>query len=71
MITNGNYLNADQDKQSAYSDAVNHAQQIINGTPNAIVNPQEVTQALQQVTQTKGELNGDQKSSNRNKMRQQ
>ncbi|WP_424842390.1 hyperosmolarity resistance protein Ebh [Staphylococcus pasteuri] len=60
VITNGNYLNADQDKQSAYSDAVNHAQQIINGTPNAIVNPQEVTQALQQVTQTKGELNGDQ-----------
>ncbi|WP_256961710.1 DUF1542 domain-containing protein, partial [Staphylococcus argenteus] len=55
---NGNFVNADPDKQNAYNNAVAHAEQIISGTPNANVDPQQVAQALQQVTQAKGELNG-------------
>lgn len=48
---NGNFVNADTDKQNAYNNAVAHAEQIISGTPNANVDPQQVTQA-------KGDLNG-------------
>ncbi|SBE98782.1 cell wall associated fibronectin-binding protein [Staphylococcus aureus] len=55
---NGNFINADTDKQNAYNNAVAHAEQIISGTPNANVDPQQVAQALQQVTQAKGDLNG-------------
>ncbi|MBE2142418.1 GA module-containing protein, partial [Staphylococcus argenteus] len=55
---NGNFVNADPDKQNAYNNAVAHAEQIISGTPNANVDPQQVAQALQQVTQAKGDLNG-------------
>lgn len=54
----GNFVNADTDKQNAYNNAVAHAEQIISGTPNANVDPQQVAQALQQVTQAKGDLNG-------------
>ena len=31
-IADGNYTNANPDKQQAYSEAINHAEQIINGT---------------------------------------
>lgn len=55
---NGNFVNADTDKQNAYNNAVAHAEQIISGTPNANVDPQQVAQALQQVTHAKGDLNG-------------
>ncbi|EGS81877.1 putative CRISPR-associated protein Csc2 [Staphylococcus aureus subsp. aureus 21235] len=48
---NGNFVNADTNKQNAYNNAVAHAEQIISGTPNANVDPQQVTQA-------KGDLNG-------------
>lgn len=44
---NGNFVNADTDKQNAYNNAVAHAEQIISGTPNANVDPQQVAQALQ------------------------
>ncbi|KEK62307.1 GA module family protein [Staphylococcus aureus 1801-1 2011] len=54
----GNFVNADTDKQNAYNNAVAHAEQIISGTPNANVDPQQVAQALQQVNQAKGDLNG-------------
>ncbi|CUD98434.1 cell wall associated fibronectin-binding protein [Staphylococcus aureus] len=54
----GNFVNADPDKQNAYNNAVAHAEQIISGTPNANVDPQQVAQALQQVNQAKGDLNG-------------
>ncbi|MCE3400302.1 GA module-containing protein, partial [Staphylococcus aureus] len=53
---NGNFVNADTDKQNAYNNAVAHAEQIISGTPNANVDPQQVAQALQQVNQAKGDL---------------
>ncbi|MQJ56184.1 hypothetical protein EI028_28500, partial [Escherichia coli] len=52
---NGNFVNADTDKQNAYNNAVAHAEQIISGTPNANVDPQQVAQALQQVNQAKGD----------------
>ncbi|HDD6776176.1 TPA: hyperosmolarity resistance protein Ebh, partial [Staphylococcus aureus] len=55
---NGNFVNADTDKQNAYNNAVAHAEQIISGTPNANVDPQQVAQALRQVTQAKDDLNG-------------
>ncbi|MCP8588015.1 hypothetical protein NMF07_18495, partial [Acinetobacter baumannii] len=55
---NGNFVNADTDKQNAYNNAVAHAEQIISGTPNANVDPQQVAQALQQVTDAKNGLNG-------------
>ncbi|WRN66569.1 hypothetical protein UM550_13415 [Staphylococcus aureus] len=55
---NGNFVNADTDKQNAYNNAVAHAEQIISGTPNANVDPQQVAQALRQVNQAKGDLNG-------------
>lgn len=55
---NGNFVNADTEKQNAYNNAVAHAEQIISGTPNANVDPQQVAQALQQVTQAKDDLNG-------------
>ncbi|HEK6286323.1 TPA: GA module-containing protein [Staphylococcus aureus] len=58
---NGNFVNADTDKQNAYNNAVAHAEQIISGTPNANVDPQQVAQALQQVNQAKDNLHGDQK----------
>ncbi|ENI48690.1 hypothetical protein SW1_00845 [Staphylococcus aureus HIF003_B2N-C] len=58
---NGNFVNADTDKQNAYNNAVAHAEQIISGTPNANVDPQQVAQALQQVNQAKDALNGDEK----------
>ncbi|MGU3127160.1 hypothetical protein ACVXZZ_14890 [Staphylococcus aureus] len=54
---NGNFVNADTDKQNAYNNAVAHAEQIISGTPNANAQSQQVAQALQQVTQAKGDLN--------------
>lgn len=53
-----NFTDADKAKQNAYNNAVAHAEQIISGTPNANVDPQQVAQALQQVTQAKGDLNG-------------
>ncbi|HDB6548706.1 TPA: hyperosmolarity resistance protein Ebh, partial [Staphylococcus aureus] len=53
-----NFTDADPEKQTAYNNAVAHAEQIISGTPNANVDPQQVAQALQQVTQAKGDLNG-------------
>ncbi|MBR8993664.1 hyperosmolarity resistance protein Ebh, partial [Staphylococcus aureus] len=55
---NGNFVNADTEKQNAYNNAVAHAEQIISGTPNANVDPQQVAQALQQVTDAKNGLNG-------------
>ncbi len=58
---NGNFVNADTEKQNAYNNAVAHAEQIISGTPNANVDPQQVAQALQQVTDAKNGLNGEAK----------
>ncbi len=37
---------ADQDKQQAYNNAANQAQQIANGTPTPIMSPDTVTQAV-------------------------
>ncbi|WP_460995881.1 FIVAR domain-containing protein, partial [Staphylococcus aureus] len=55
---NGNDVNADTDKQEADNNAVAHTKQIISGTPNANVDQQQVAQALKQVNQAKGDING-------------
>ena len=39
MVT---FVNADTDKQNAYNNAVAHTEQIISGTPNANVDPQQI-----------------------------
>ena len=54
----GNFTNADTDKQTAYNNAVTQAQQLIDGAPNVVVTPSEITDALNHVNQTKDELNG-------------
>ena len=54
----GNFTNADTNKQTAYNNAVTQAQQLIDGAPNVVVTPSEITDALNHVNQTKDELNG-------------
>ncbi|MGT9231305.1 hypothetical protein ACVV5W_13975, partial [Enterococcus faecalis] len=54
----GNFTNADTDKQTAYNNAVTQAQQLIDGAPNVVATPSEITDALNHVNQTKDELNG-------------
>ncbi|WP_415918579.1 DUF1542 domain-containing protein [Staphylococcus warneri] len=54
----GNYTNANPDKQQAYNDAVKNAQQLIDGTPNVVITPTDIQNALTQVNQAKDDLNG-------------
>lgn len=55
------FTQADQDKQQAYNNAANQAQQIANGTPTPVLTPDAVTQAVTTMTQAKDALNGDEK----------
>ena len=52
------YTQADNSKQVAYDNATNLAQQIVDGTPTAVLNVEDVNQALTNVNQAKDELNG-------------
>ncbi|WP_225969847.1 DUF1542 domain-containing protein, partial [Staphylococcus aureus] len=54
----GNFVNADPDKQNAYNQAVAKAEALISGTPDVVVTPSEITAALNKVTQAKNDLNG-------------
>ncbi|EWJ09641.1 extracellular matrix-binding protein ebhA [Staphylococcus aureus M87665] len=54
----GNFVNADSDKQNAYNQAVAKAEALISGTPDVVVTPSEITAALNKVTQAKNDLNG-------------
>ncbi len=54
----GNFVNADPDKQNAYKQAVAKAEALISGTPDVVVTPSEITAALNKVTQAKNDLNG-------------
>ena len=49
----GNFVNADPDKQNAYKQAVAKAEALISGTPDVVVTPSEITAALNKVTQAK------------------
>lgn len=53
------FTQADQDKQQAYNNAANQAQQIANGTPTPVLAPDTVTQAVTTMNQAKDALNGD------------
>ncbi|MBS3525069.1 hyperosmolarity resistance protein Ebh, partial [Staphylococcus aureus] len=55
------FTQADQDKQQAYNNAANQAQQIANGTPTPVLTPDAVTQAVTTMNQAKDALNGDEK----------
>ncbi|KAB2216640.1 hypothetical protein F9B43_15210, partial [Staphylococcus epidermidis] len=55
------FTQADQDKQQAYNNAANQAQQIANGTPTPVLSPDTVTQAVTTMNQAKDALNGDEK----------
>lgn len=55
------FVNADPDKQSAYSDAVAHAQSIIDHQHGPNTTQPEVEQALTQVQQALQNLNGEQR----------
>lgn len=52
----GNFVNADPDKQNAYKQAVAKAEALISGTPDVVVTPSEITAALNKVTQAKNDL---------------
>ncbi len=54
----GNFVNADPDKQNAYNQAVAKAEALISGTPGVVVTPSEITVALNKVTKAKNDLNG-------------
>lgn len=54
----GNFVNADPDKQNAYKQAVAKAEALISGTPDVVVTPSEISAALNKVTQAKNDLNG-------------
>ncbi len=54
----GNFVNADPDKQNAYKQTVAKAEALISGTPDVVVTPSEITAALNKVTQAKNDLNG-------------
>ncbi|WP_460909745.1 hypothetical protein, partial [Staphylococcus aureus] len=52
------FTQADQDKQQAYNNAANQAQQIANGTPTPVLAPDTVTKAVTTMNQAKVALNG-------------
>ncbi len=54
-------LHKQYDKQQAYNNAANQAQQIANGIPTPVLTPDTVTQAVATMNQAKDALNGDEK----------
>ncbi|ENL90792.1 extracellular matrix-binding protein ebh [Staphylococcus aureus M1034] len=60
-LASENYHDADADKQTAYTNAVSQAEGIINQTTNPMLNPDDITRALTQVTDAKNGLNGEAK----------
>ncbi len=58
-LTNGNYINADNDKRNAYDTQVANAESIINGTNNVVLVPTDIDNATTSVTNAYNALNGD------------
>lgn len=58
IISNGNYINAESTKKQAYDQAVQHAQDIINGTNQPTINKGDISRATQTVNNTKTALDG-------------
>ena len=53
------YVDANNDKQTAYNNAVAAADSIINANSNPEMNPSTITQKAEQVNSSKTALNGD------------
>ena len=53
------YVDANNDKQTAYNNAVAAAETIINANSNPEMNPSTITQKAEQVNSSKTALNGD------------
>lgn len=60
-LASSKYVNADSNKQNAYTTKVTNAEHIISGTPTVVTTPSEVTAAANQVNSAKQELNGDER----------
>ena len=58
IVADGNYTNASPQEQGAYTDAYQRAQNLINGTPDVIINPADITTATQNVNNAEQGLNG-------------
>ncbi|WP_435056198.1 hyperosmolarity resistance protein Ebh [Staphylococcus pasteuri] len=58
-LTNGNYINADNDIRNAYDTQVANAESIINGTNNVVLVPTDIDNATTSVTNAYNALNGD------------
>ena len=58
IVADGNYTNASPQEQGAYTDAYQRAQNLINGTPNVIINPSDINTATQNVNNAEQGLNG-------------
>ncbi|MEJ7545620.1 FIVAR domain-containing protein, partial [Staphylococcus hominis] len=58
ILGNINYTDADQDKKDAYNAAIAHAENILDKANGGNVPQTEVEQALQQLTDAKQALNG-------------
>ena len=52
------FVDADNDRQTAYNDAINHAESIVSETTQPELNPSNVSQAMQQIKTTETDLNG-------------
>ncbi|OHO70132.1 hypothetical protein HMPREF2580_06500 [Staphylococcus sp. HMSC036D05] len=57
--SSSNYFNEDPDKKKAYDDAIKRAEEIIKNSTNPNLNPQDITNALNQIKQAKDNLHGD------------
>ena len=62
-LHDGNYINADKDKQDAYNNAVTNAKQLISQSDanQAQLDPAEINKVTQRVNTTKNDLNGNDK----------
>lgn len=58
IISNGNYINAEPTKKQAYEQAVQHANDLINGTNQPTINKGDISRAAQTVNTTKDALDG-------------
>ena len=57
--SSSNYFNEDPDKKKAYDDAIKRAEEIIKNSTDPNLNPQDITNALNQINHAKDNLHGD------------
>ncbi|WP_422124956.1 DUF1542 domain-containing protein [Staphylococcus caprae] len=64
IVSEGNYINAEPNKKQAYDNAVQVAQNIINGTNQPTLNKGEISRATNNVISTKEALDGNTRLAN-------